>query len=139
VKYAVTPDGRYFVVRGRLWRKANPHVAEARRADLVDKLMTARRAVREARKAKDREAEAAAHKAVDEVKQALGERGPLWWDVARRISTGTWRKTRPMPTGMRVSLTPPMEDFEWQKRRSSTSTARSWIRWIFTQWHGTRP
>jgi hypothetical protein len=80
VKYAVTPDGRYFVVRGRLWRMANPHLAEARRADLVDKLMTARRGVREARKAKDREAEAAAHKAVDEVKQALGERGHVWWD-----------------------------------------------------------
>jgi len=59
---------------------ANPDLAEARRADLVDKLMTARRAVREARTAKDREAEAAAHKAVDEVKQALGERGPVWWD-----------------------------------------------------------
>lgn len=24
--------------------------------------------------------EAAAHKAVDEVKHALGERGPVWWD-----------------------------------------------------------
>ena len=42
--------------------------------------MTARRAVREARTAKDREAEAAAHKAVDEAKQALGERGPVRWD-----------------------------------------------------------
>jgi hypothetical protein len=76
VKYAVTPDGRYFVVRGRLWRMANPHLAEARRVDLVDKLMTARRGVREARKAKDREAEAAARKAVDEVNQALGESRP---------------------------------------------------------------
>jgi hypothetical protein len=26
------------------------------------------------------EAEGAAHKAVDEVKRALGERGPVWWD-----------------------------------------------------------
>jgi hypothetical protein len=26
------------------------------------------------------EAEAAAHRAVDEVKRALGERGPVWWD-----------------------------------------------------------
>ncbi len=24
----ITPDGRYIVVRGRLWRKSNPHLAE---------------------------------------------------------------------------------------------------------------
>jgi hypothetical protein len=59
---------------------ANPDLTEAKRADLVDRLMAARTAVREAQKANDREAEAAAHKAVDEVKQALGERDPVWWD-----------------------------------------------------------
>jgi hypothetical protein len=32
------------------------------------------------KKAADREAEAAAHMGVDEVKRALGERGPAWWD-----------------------------------------------------------
>jgi hypothetical protein len=42
VKHPVTPDGRYFVVRGRLWRMTNP--------------------------------------SLDEVVQALGERGPVWWD-----------------------------------------------------------
>ena len=44
-KYPVTPDGRYFVVHGRLWR-----------------------------------AEDAGRAAVDAVKRALGERGPVWWD-----------------------------------------------------------
>ena len=39
-----------------------------------------RRAVHEAKLADDPEAEAAAHRRVDEVKQALGERGPAWWD-----------------------------------------------------------
>jgi len=80
VKHPVTPDGRYFVVRGRLWRMADPTLDEARRADLVDRLMAARRAVHGARKALDREAEADARRAVDEVKRALGERGPVWWD-----------------------------------------------------------
>ena len=80
MKHPVTPDGRYFVVRGRLWRMANPSLDEAERADLVDRLMAARRAVRGARQAFDREAEADARKAVDEVKRALGERGPVWWD-----------------------------------------------------------
>ena len=59
---------------------ANPGLDEAERADLVGRLMAARRAVREARKAADPDAEATAHRAVDEVKQALGERGPVWWD-----------------------------------------------------------
>ena len=80
MKHPVTPDGRYFVVRGRLWRTANPGLGEAERADLVGRLMEARRAVGGARKAADPDAEATAHQAVDEVKQALGERGPVWWD-----------------------------------------------------------
>ena len=76
----MTPDGRYFVVRGRLWRMANPALGGAERSDLVGHLMKARRAVYDAKRSADLEAEAAAHKAVDEVKQALGERGPVWWD-----------------------------------------------------------
>jgi hypothetical protein len=80
VNHPVTPDGRYFIVRGRLWRMATPSLDEVKRADLVGRLMGARRAVRDARKAADPEAEATAHKAVDEVKKALGERGPVWWD-----------------------------------------------------------
>ncbi len=59
---------------------ANPGIGEAERAALVGRLMAARRAVREAKRSEDREGEAAAHKAVDEVKRALGERGPVWWD-----------------------------------------------------------
>lgn len=75
----VTPDGRYFVVRGRLWRLSNPALSDARRADLVAALMAARRAVSQARRDGDREAEDAAHAAVDAAKRALGERGPVWW------------------------------------------------------------
>ena len=59
---------------------ANPGLDEAERTDLVGRLMGARLAVRDARKEADPEAEAMAHRAVDEVKQALGERGPVWWD-----------------------------------------------------------
>jgi hypothetical protein len=80
VKYPVTPDGRYFIVRGRLWRMENPALDETARSELVSSLMRARRAVRTAKKTGDHDAEAAAHRAVDEVKCALGERGPVWWD-----------------------------------------------------------
>ena len=30
--YPTTPDGRYFVVRGRLWRCSNPNLPEGDRA-----------------------------------------------------------------------------------------------------------
>ncbi|MGY3405040.1 hypothetical protein ACVWZV_001153 [Bradyrhizobium sp. GM5.1] len=39
MKYPVTPDGRYFVVRGRLWRMARPGLGEAERTSLVGHLM----------------------------------------------------------------------------------------------------
>jgi len=78
--YPVTPDSRYFVVRGRLWRMSNPTLDSAEREKLVKNLMTARRAVATAKRAQDREAEADAHAAVDLAKRALGERGPVWWD-----------------------------------------------------------
>jgi len=44
-KHPTTPDGRYFVVRGRLWRRSNPSLPEERRIALVGELMQARRAV----------------------------------------------------------------------------------------------
>ncbi|MBP2231513.1 hypothetical protein J2847_004832 [Azospirillum agricola] len=75
----VTPDGRYIVVRGRLWRAANPALPEAERERLVVGLMDARRAVAAARRASDRDAEATAHMVVDHAKRALGERGAVWW------------------------------------------------------------
>jgi len=78
-EYPVTPDGRYFVVRGRLWRTSNPALAPEVRQEWVDKLMKARRQVGVARKAGDKDAERAARAAVDAAKHSLGERGPVWW------------------------------------------------------------
>ncbi len=37
-RYPDTPDGRYFVVRGRLWRKSNPVLNEPTRNSLVKDL-----------------------------------------------------------------------------------------------------
>ncbi|MBZ9648123.1 hypothetical protein K9B33_11240 [Sphingobium sp. 3R8] len=76
----VTPDGRYFVVRGRLWRMSDPALEPAERESLVKQLMDARRAVAAAKRTKDQMAEDDAHAAVDRAKRALGERGPVWWD-----------------------------------------------------------
>lgn len=90
----LTPDKRYIVVRGRLWRAANPGLPEEERARLVSALMAARRAVKTARGAGDREAEDAAHDAVEAAKVGLGERGPVWWrdgapDLNRRMARTT--------------------------------------------------
>jgi len=93
-KYPSTPDGRYFVVKGRLWRTSNPNLAPDMRQDLVDQLMTARRQVGLALKAGDEDAERQARAAVDQAKRALGERGPVWWhdgapDFNRRMVKNT--------------------------------------------------
>lgn len=90
----VTPDGRYLVVRGRLWRRANPGLPEDARAALVKDLMEARRAVGKALSAQDGAAEKRARAAVDGAKRSLGERGPVWWtdgaaDLNRRMVANT--------------------------------------------------
>src|SRR5580704_16357319 len=46
--YTPTPDRRYFVVRGRLWRLSNPQLDPQIHERLVRDLMAARRAVRDA-------------------------------------------------------------------------------------------
>lgn len=78
--YPTTPDGRYFVVRGRLWRTSNPALEPELRERLVHELMAVRRAVSVAKKSGDRAAQTQAHQSVDRAKIALGERGPAWWE-----------------------------------------------------------
>jgi len=79
LRYPVTPDGRYFVVRARLWRCTNPALADDVRAGLTHELMAARRAKQSAMRLDDRDARETARRRVDAAKQALGERGPVWW------------------------------------------------------------
>jgi hypothetical protein len=76
--YPETPDGRYFVVKGRLWRKSNPSLIPACREALVKELMAARRAL--AKPKSNERTVAETRQRVDAAKIALGERGPVWWD-----------------------------------------------------------
>lgn len=90
----MTPDGRYFVVQGRLWRMANPQLAPAERASLVKTLMAARREVGSALRVGDKGRLREARAQVDEAKRALGERGPVWWsdgapDLNRHMACNT--------------------------------------------------
>jgi hypothetical protein len=74
-----TPDGRYLIVRDRLWRTANPGLGDQEKQRLVNELMDARRAVKAAKASGDANALATARRTVDSAKRALGERGPAWW------------------------------------------------------------
>lgn len=92
--HPTTPDGRYFVVRGRLWRCANPALPDDVRQALTRDLMRARRDVGAALRAGDAAALADARGRVDAAKIALGERGPVWWadgspDYNRRLARNT--------------------------------------------------
>lgn len=77
--YPTTPDGRYFVVKGQLWRCSNPALDEEARQSRVNDLMKARQAVKTAKRAEDDAALKAARGSVNAAKIALGERGPVWW------------------------------------------------------------
>ena len=74
-----SPDGRYLIVRGRLWRTTNPHLDPALRDQLVHELMSARRAKSAALRSGDPHARQQARQSVDRAKRSLGERGPVWW------------------------------------------------------------
>ena len=91
-EYPTTPDGRYFVVRGRLWRTSNPHLQASERQTLVKQLMQARREVHQAKG--NPSAILKARAAVNSAKVALGERGPVWWrdgapDYNRKLAPNT--------------------------------------------------
>jgi hypothetical protein len=90
----VTPDGRYLVVRGRLWRRSDPSLGEDVWAGLVAELMDARRAIGAASKAGDDAAVKEARARVDHAKRELGERGPVWWkDGAPNLNRHMVRNT----------------------------------------------
>jgi hypothetical protein len=80
MKYPITPDGRYFVVCGRLWRCTDPHLPAERREQLTRELMDARRDKGRAMRAGDAQGREAARERIDAAKQALGERGAVWWN-----------------------------------------------------------
>lgn len=75
--HPTTPDGRYFVAKGRLWRKTDPRLSDSERRAAIKALMQARRAIAQAEGEEDMRA---ARARVNAAKHRLGERGPVWWD-----------------------------------------------------------
>lgn len=96
-----TPGGRYFVVKGQLWRCSNPALSDDQRQQLAQALMEARRAVKEAKATNHADQMRTARAEVD-----LGERGPVWWsdgspDYSRHKAINTpyaeWYRSLPEP------------------------------------------
>ncbi len=81
-------DERWIAIDGRRWRRSDPSIPEAFRAELVAELMSARRAVAAAKRADDKTAEAEARARVQDAKVALGERGEPWWDEPTEAGRG---------------------------------------------------
>jgi hypothetical protein len=101
--YTPTPDRRYFVVKGRLWRLTNPSLDAHVHEQLVAVLMNAKRAIREATNSQER---ISARLRADAAKRALGERGEVWWkdgapDYNRQLAVDTpyasWFNEKPEP------------------------------------------
>ncbi len=74
-----TPDGRYLVIQGRLWRAPNPTLPAESKVKYMRELLNARRALKAAKTSGDEVAISAARKLVARAQVGLGERGPAWW------------------------------------------------------------
>ncbi len=90
-----TPDGRYVVIDGRRWRATDPLIPEEVGAQLRKVLMSARRDVGSALRAKDTAAEKAARARVQAAKTALGERGAPWWEQTDEERRARWEAGLP--------------------------------------------
>ena len=87
---------------------SNPDLAPPRREELVRTLMDARRAMGRARRAYNRVSGASAKAVVQAAKEALCERGPVWWNdgapdwnrhLARNTPYAAWFTSLQMPPG----------------------------------------
>lgn len=84
--HPTTPDGRYFVSKGKLWRKTDPRLEDSERRAAIKAMMQARRDIaKAATKAQEQDARAR----IDAAKTQLGELGPVWWDDGAPDESGS--------------------------------------------------
>jgi hypothetical protein len=90
-----TPDGRYHVIQGRLWRAPNPALPAAAKVRHMRELLNGRRALRAAKTAGDAGGIAAARQQVAAAQAGLGERGRVWWNDGAPDFNRTLAKNSP--------------------------------------------
>ena len=96
--YTPTPDRRYFVVRGRLWRLSNPFLDPDAHERLVRDLMNARRAIAQSTTRQER---ISARLRVDAAKRAWESAATLGGRTARRITIANSPSILLTPRGSR--------------------------------------
>jgi hypothetical protein len=94
----MTPDGRYIVVQGRLWRAANPTLSAERKVRCMRELLNGRRALKAAKLSGDEAAITAARQLVATAQVGLGERGKVWWKDGAPDLNRTLVKNSPYAT-----------------------------------------
>jgi uncharacterized protein len=85
-----TPDGHFVLIGGRRWRATDPSIPADAQARLRTLLMAARRAVGQALRHEDLDAEREARSRVQIAKVALGERGVPWWEQSAQERRERW-------------------------------------------------
>jgi hypothetical protein len=90
------PNTAFITVAGRRWRTSDPSIPQQFRQELVNELMAARRAIRDA---KNPGAIRSGRRRVHDAKVALGERGHGWWLPPRSVAT-----SRRIDAALRVLL-----------------------------------
>lgn len=75
----MTPDGRYHVIQGRLWRAPNPALPAEAKVRHMRELLNGRRALKTAKATGDDDAISAARRLIAGAQVGLGERGKVWW------------------------------------------------------------
>ena len=99
-QYPVTPDGRYFVVKGRLWRCTDPSIPANAKQRLVGELMQARRAKGEALRNADALGREAARQRVDEPNINWANGDLSGGTTVRLTGIVTWWSIPPTPIGL---------------------------------------
>ena len=94
----MTPDGRYIVVQGRLWRAANPTLPAERKVRFMRELLNGRRALKTAKLSGDEAAITSARQMVALAQVGLGERGKVWWKDGAPDLNRTLVKNSPYAT-----------------------------------------
>lgn len=119
----LTPDGRYIVVRGRLWRAANPALDPDERVRLQSELMAARRAVAAALRAEDQAGLVQARRAVEDAKLLSASEVRCGGKTAHQTPIGLLCARHPTRTGLRAC--PRTIEFAGTRVRPHTPVSRS--------------
>lgn len=122
------PPDALLEVDGRRWRRSDPHIPPSLRHQLVDELMSARRAVGAAA---DALARREARQRVQDAKVALGERGRAWWleatpeELAPRIDAAVRALLRSRHDGATICPSEPARIVDGRSWRRLLATVRA--------------